>query len=55
VYVPTNQKYHHLGIDLLSIPDKVKSWKTVMLDKASEDDLYFPEHLLQYEKDYLVA
>lgn len=55
VYVPTDQKYQHLGIDLLTIPGRVKSWKTIMLDKASESDLHFPEHLLQYEKDYLVA
>ena len=55
VYVPTDQKYQHLGINLLSRPAKVKSWRGVMLDKASEDDLYFPKHLLQYEKDYLVT
>ena len=55
VYVPTDQKYQHLGINLLSRPTKVRSWRGVMLDKASEDDLHFPEHLLKYEKDYLVA
>ena len=55
VYVPTDQKYQHLGINLLSRPTKVRSWRGVMLDKASEDDLHFPEHLIKYEKDYLVA
>jgi len=55
VYVPTDQKYQHLGINLLSRPVRVTSWKKVMLDKASESDLHFPDQLLEYEKNYLVA
>lgn len=56
VTVPTDKKYKHLGINLYHRPESVgNKWKNVNLDKADENDLYFPDQLLEYEKNYLVS
>ena len=55
VFVPTNKKYEHVGINLLSLPDKKQKWKGVDVVEASTTDLYFPDDLIEYEKDYLVV
>ena len=54
VFVPTDKKYEHVGIKLLSRPDKKQKWKGVDVVEASTTDLYFPDDLIEYEKDYLV-
>jgi len=52
--VPTDKKYEHVGINLFSRPNKIQKWKGVNVVEASANDLYFPDDLIEYEKDYLV-
>jgi len=54
VFVPTDKKYEHVGINLFARPDKKQKWKGVDVIEASTTDLYFPDDLIEYEKDYLV-
>jgi len=52
VYVPTNKKYNHLGINLYFRPQKHGRWsETVPLDTNMIDA---PKDLLEYEKEFLV-
>ena len=55
VFVPTDKKYEHVGIKLLSRPDKKQKWKGVDVIESSTTDLYFPDDLIDYEKVYLVV
>jgi hypothetical protein len=52
VSVPTDKKYAHLGINLYRRPDDQQRWKNAQ--PVSGNRLYFPEHLIQYEKEFLV-
>jgi len=54
VHVPTDQKYTHLGIDLLSRPSQVRSWIGAPMQNVTENEVYFPDDLINYEKNYLV-
>ena len=51
VYVPTDQKYEKAGIKLCKRPKGKKLWKYAQL---TEEKLFFPEDLLEYEKQFLV-
>ena len=51
VYVPTDQKYEKAGIKLYKRPECKKLWKYAQL---TEENLLFPEDLLEYEKQFLV-
>ena len=53
VFVPTDQKYERAGIKLCKRPDLGKKlWKYAQL---TEDKLFFPVDLIQYEKQFLVS
>ena len=52
VSVPTDEKYASLGISLYRRPDGDTRWKNAQ--PVIENGLYFPEHLIQYEKEFLV-
>ena len=52
--MPTDKKYEHVGINLFARPNKKQKWKGVDVVEASTTDLYFPDDLIEYEKDYLV-
>lgn len=52
VSVPTDQKYAHLGINLYRRPDNKHQWNNAQ--PVSGNSLYFPEHLIEYEKEFLV-
>jgi len=54
VHVPTDQKYAHLGIDLLSRPSQIRSWVGAPMQNVTENEVYFPDDLINYEKNYLV-
>ena len=51
VYVPTNQKYDRADIKLCKRPEGKKLWKYAQL---TEEKLFFPEDLLEYEKKFLI-
>ena len=51
VYVPTNQKYDRANIKLYKRPKGKKLWKYAQL---TEEKLFFPEDLLEYEKKFLI-
>ena len=52
VYVPTDQKYERAGIKLCKRPEGKKLWKYAQL---TEEKLFFPVDLIQYEKQFLVS
>ena len=52
VFVPTDQKYERAGIKLCKRPEGKKLWKYAQL---TEDKLFFPVDLIQYEKQFLVS
>ena len=52
VSVPTDHKYAHLGISLYRRPDGTNRWKKAQ--PVSENELHFPEHLIDYEKGFLI-
>ncbi len=52
VSVPTDEKYASIGISLYRRPDGEQRWKNAQ--PATGNGLYFPEHLIQYEKEFLV-
>ncbi len=52
VSVPTDEKYASLGISLYRRPDGDTRWKNAQ--PVIGNGLYFPEHLIQYEKEFLV-
>ena len=52
VFVPTDQKYERAGIKLCKRPEGRKLWKYAQL---TEDKLFFPVDLIQYEKQFLVS
>ena len=49
--LPTDQKYEKAGIKLCKRPEGKKLWKYAQL---TEEKLFFPEDLLEYEKQFLV-
>ena len=52
VFVPTDQKYERAGIKLCKRPEGKKLWKYAQL---TEDKLFFPDDLIEYEKQFLVS
>ena len=52
VFVPTDQKYERAGIKLCKRPEGKKLWKYAQL---TEDKLFFPDDLIDYEKQFLVS
>ena len=59
VYVPTDKKYEHIGINLLSKVDRSASgWRTANVVQCSAADAYASpsiEFLLEYERDFLTT
>lgn len=55
VKVPTNFKYHHLGIELNQRQENRRIWKDKFCDKLETSILSVPEELLEYEKRFLIA
>ena len=52
VFVPTDQKYERAGIKLCKRPEGKKLWKYAQL---TEDKLFFPDDLIEYEKQFLAS
>ena len=51
VFVPTDEKYDKAGIKLCKRPEGKTRWKYAQL---TEEKLYFPDDLIEYEKRFLV-
>ena len=51
VFASTDTKYEVAGIELLKRPEGETSW---LKATTTEDKLYFPEDLIEYEKRFLV-
>ncbi len=55
IKVPTNLKYHYLGIKLYKRHENVKGYKKENCDELETSLLDVPIELLDYEKDFLVG
>ena len=54
VLVPTNKKYDHIGIKLLHYKEKSGPWKKRTYTPVSNNTLYYPPEIIEYEKRFLV-
>ena len=54
VLIPTNKKYDHVGIKLLHYKEKSGHWKNRTYTPVSNDTLYYPPEIIEYEKRFLV-
>lgn len=52
ILVPTDKKYENIGIELLKRPKKSNFWKHAVKTKRKP---YYPEELLEYEKQFLLT
>ena len=52
--IPTNKKYDHIGIELFHYKEKTGNWKNRTYTSVSNDTLYYPPEIIEYEKRFLV-